>query len=299
MHGAVLFVLLFTSWQLGLARLLPEDPGKVEHIYDGVSWEPPDPDMIYFAARDPVRADLLVVGDSRISHGIVERVFEEAGLGTTILLWGQGAQLIDELQLVRTFGPRRLLVHLDPTAVYVEVAPWALDVWAHRNDPQAETLTPSLIDTTLDDWLRGLRDEHLATLNTRAWHSNWFYELDPTAHDSILRKRLRRETREERFAQLEPLEQELAGLIRDGWQITCFRLPVSPSLQEIENAAFPGQRFEKLCRSLGVAYLDHHGDPYETTDGSHLSLRSAREISATLARELRRVAAREGRAKVR
>ncbi len=66
------------------------------------------------AGGDLERADLLVVGDSRVGHGVHLSIAAELGLGRVATIWGSGTELLGNLQALDRLAPRRLVVALSP-----------------------------------------------------------------------------------------------------------------------------------------------------------------------------------------
>ncbi|WP_210515935.1 hypothetical protein [Hymenobacter terricola] len=87
---------------------------------------------------------------------------------------------------------------------------------------------------------------------------------------------------------LQALRQTIA-LLRQHGRVVLVRLPVGPSLLQLEQAYQPG--FDQLMRqtaaSLAVPYLDYSARPYATTDGNHLQRAASTAFSQQLATDLR------------
>jgi len=66
------------------------------------------------AGGDLEQADVLVVGDSRVGHGVHLSIASELGVGRVASIWGSGTELLGNLDALRSLAPRRLVVGLSP-----------------------------------------------------------------------------------------------------------------------------------------------------------------------------------------
>lgn len=159
--------------------------------------------------------------------------------------------------------------------------------WWRLHQHAVEEPTPAQrVDAALSEAWREFRADHLQTLTGSTFGESWFHPLDPTAEVEVYERGLRRSTREERSDSLARLCRLVAELRADGVEFVAVRLPISPQLLAVEEAGLPAAEFEDAFRELGVPYLDYSRADYTTTDGSHLTDRSARRFSHRLAREV-------------
>jgi hypothetical protein len=71
-----------------------------------------------------------------------------------------------------------------------------------------------------------------------------------------------------------------------GWQIVCIRLPISDSVQKIENGYIDEKTFSRICQQVTVPYFDYSKANCVTHDGAHLSMEEARYFSYLLTKDL-------------
>ncbi len=326
--GAVLYLLLVVAWQNFIVPDLPPDPFRPNLSQGQVLWAGPRNHPIY-TREDIENADVLVIGDSRIFHGIVAERLEEAGLGRVAVVWCFGGHLTSLLAAVREMPPKRLVIGLAPINLHPKknpvmteimrreppsllqeggnelVAAWAeeeLDYLVEfgftrsraekevndvlRNLEQARlrsTWSPERVDLEFKEWFNVRRRRVVGTLSTRTWDYAWFWNYQSGESDDVYRGILSEETAPERAASLERVTELIQELKDQGREIVCLRVPVAHQLLEIEEAAFPGARFEELCKELEVPYLDSSNRPFRTRDGSHLNGPGADRYSRVVA----------------
>lgn len=277
--GASVYAVLMVVYQLVLTPLFPEEYMRHDARVDTTVRIPGSP-RVFHCIHDAERASVLVAGDSRVQRGLVLDELERGGLPRTAIVWGRGAKTLDLLELVRRYPSRRLVVALSTIGLYFQRA--------------ALTPEPELSFTeSVDDWLRvrarAFQRGHVRMLDTTSWAWRWFEEREPGANDKRYKRFMAPETRVLRDEQLARLEAGLQALLTDGWDVVCVRMPIAPSLLAVEDEGFPRERFRAMCERLGIPFLDHVEEPYESYDGSHLTKREAARYSAFLGRELARV----------
>lgn len=278
---AVVYVALLAGWNLLVAPRFPDNPRRTD--LSGGTLVPSAPGTgPFYSSEDLAHARLVVVGDSRAHHGIVVEALDEADLGPTAVLWGSGAQLLELLPELRAFPARRVLVSLSPLSIYAERNPEFDEILARIKGMSTEK-----IDFLLDEWLDARRRAATCVVGTKTWGQSWFYEPNPARSNAVYVKRLREATRKQRSTATYELFEVMRGLVSDGWQLVCVRLPLSPQLLRIEEAAFPSSLFVQLCDKLGVPFLDYSLSDYATHDGTHLAAGDAARFSADLAAEIR------------
>ncbi len=125
----------------------------------------------------------------------------------------------------------------------------------------------------------------LYTVTVQPWNHSWFPRADPSASDRTYENALGHRRFPKR---LEAAAAEAADLLAE-LSTTCptivVRLPVSPSLRAIEDAAVAPGRLAAIAESAGVRYFDF-GTSARTRDGSHLTFQGAVEFTAELAGRL-------------
>jgi hypothetical protein len=89
---------------------------------------------------------------------------------------------------------------------------------------------------------------------------------------------------------LQALRQTIQFLKPHG-RVVLVRLPVGPSLLQLENIYQPG--FDQLMRQtateLAIPYLDYSAQPYATTDGNHLQKAASADFTKQLAQDLKAI----------
>lgn len=222
---------------------------------------------------------LLVLGDSRAFEDISLRVLARHGIEPAGLLTNALAQLDDLLLVARTLEPRRLLVCLSPASIYAKPPPHQAGI----DEAERSKRWMQRVDERLDNELDVLRQRLVQPLQPAHWGHRPADVPNPDAQTAIYRGLLAPRTHALREAGFAKLGAELRALQLEGWRIACLRLPVSPSLQVIEEREFPAVRFERLCATLEIPYLDLLGEPYDTRDGSHVLGRETDRLSAVIA----------------
>lgn len=210
---------------------------------------------------------LLFAGDSRIGSDISVRTLERRGLGTAGLLWNGFAQFDHVLQGVRMLPPRRLVISVTPTSVYLPPTKRMADLLAKE---RARRITQR-IDERLDDEVDVWRRKTFRTWEPNPWGGGEAgVVLEPRRHEGIYIGLLGLKTREKRRERVAELQASLASIVRDGWRVACVRLPVSEGMRKLEDDAFPPEQFTQVCAELGIPYLDMKDASYQTSDASHL-----------------------------
>lgn len=276
------WILLLGGWRVAAAPRLSVSTAKDDPTIESfVDLEAAD-SALYLRGSESSDG-LLVVGDSRANADISVRVLEREGIEPAGVLTGALAQLDDLLKAARTLAPRRLLVCLSPASVYARPAQnqdFLLEQeraksWMER------------VDERLDGELDVLRRRIVRPTSPAFWDDHrQGNRIDPDAQTLIYRRVLGQPTRAARNERLAWLLRELGALQRDGWSIACLRLPISPSMLELEERAFPAALFQELCERLELPYLDLAGEAYDTQDGSHLLGREADRLTVVVARWL-------------
>lgn len=278
---AVVFLALLGAWNFLVTPRFPANPRRTDLSAGGLV--PTEPGRgPFYSSEDLEHASIIVIGDSRAHHGIVVEAFAEAGLGPTAVLWGSGAQLLELLPEVRAYPARRVVVALSPLSVYAERNP-ELDAIIAK----LQGMSPEKIDFLLNEWLDIRRRGATSVLGTKSWRKSWFYEVNPRRSNPTYTRRLRESTRGQRNAATYELRDVMKELTRDGWELVCVRLPVSPQLLRIEVRAYPPSYFDQLCTNLEIPFLDYARSDYGTHDGTHLTADDAVRFSADLALALR------------
>lgn len=226
---------------------------------------------------------LLIVGDSRALADISLRALQRDGVRPVALLWNGLAQLDHLIEGARSLPTRRLLVCLSPASVHDRPRPNMTELLGRE---RAKTIT-TRIDEQLGRALSDLRRRFVRPVHPGLFSGGRFGEApDPDRQVRIYSSLLSEPTRAARSKALWSLRRDLEALQAEGWRIACVRLPVSPRMRAVEDAAFPPRNFTKLCEGLGIPFLDAQDPSYATFDGSHLMAADAERLSAVLARWL-------------
>lgn len=210
---------------------------------------------------------LLFAGDSRIGSDISVRVLERRGLGTVGLLWNGFAQFDHVLNGARMLPPRRLVMSVTPTSVYLPAAKRMADLLAKE---RARRITQR-IDERLDDEVDVWRRRTFFTWEPNPWGGGEAgVVLEPRRHEGTYIGLLGLKTRDKRRERVSVMQADLASMIKDGWRVACVRFPVSEGMRKLEDDAFPPEQFTQVCAELGIPYLDMKESDYQTSDASHL-----------------------------
>jgi hypothetical protein len=210
---------------------------------------------------------LLFAGDSRIGSDISVRVLERRGLGTVGLLWNGFAQFDHVLDGARMLPPRRLVMSVTPTSVYLPPAKRMADLLAKE---RARRITQR-IDERLDDEVDVWRRKTFFTWEPNPWGGGEAgVVLEPRRHEGTYIGLLGLKTRDKRRERVSVMQADLASMIKDGWRVACVRFPVSEGMRKLEDDAFPSEQFTQVCAELGIPYLDMKDTDYQTSDASHL-----------------------------
>lgn len=283
-YGAVLALVLIACWRFLVQPFLPEPPVDMTLLRED-TWTADD--LWISGERDG--AEIAVIGASRVGFAIERRAFERGGLGPTIVLWYNAAQLLDLLDVVERLDCRRLVMSLHPVSVYMAPEDRG-DMDALDSQLPGRQTTSRRVDSALGVWLQETRNALVRPITTRHWRGGaWFVQkqrADKRLRD--FKQWLKQSTGRERYANLTALMTRLEDMQARGWEIVCVRLPLHEDVLTVEESALPPEYFEQMCAKLGVPYLQYQRAPYETVDGSHLRVREALRFSGNLVRDIRR-----------
>lgn len=146
---------------------------------------------------------------------------------------------------------------------------------------------PEAIDSRTAHALDRIRVQTVRTVRPRSWREGWLPVLDESAARPTYEKMVEDFRPEAWSAARERLVEHLRALVRDGWTVTCVRLPVSETIRALEEEVTPDAVFSSLCEEAGVRYLDRSRADFRTYDGSHLLHDEAVRFSRRLAADLR------------
>jgi len=244
--------------------------------------------------------DLIVAGDSRLNVGIAEPILsEKTGCSVRILARpaNRGGQLVSLTRYLLTLTPRRLVLAYSPASVYRPQKGEALP--GHTG----WMLSRTIFDNTINMITARLRCRLIRPLT----FEHGFYEHDqlevyfspltlygvaypvryrPRFCNKSYTKHLA-EDREDRNEHLSLLTKNLKQLKEKGWNIVCIRMPTFHELREIEENAFPSDRFESICRNLDLPYFDYSQSDFATYDGTHIDAYQAEAFTSLLGDDLR------------
>ncbi len=295
----MVFLVLLGAWSTLAPRPLPKRGPFVSCEWSTSS--------VAYSCSDslPVRraieaAETIVAGDSRLNVGISEPILsEKTGSPVSILARpaNRGGQLVSLTGYLLALPPRRLILAFSPASIF-------------RNQ-KGEAL-PGQTDWMLsrkvfDDTINMMTDRIRSRLVRPLTFEHGFYDhnqlefyfspltLYGVAYPVSYRPRSCNkpytthlaEGREEREQNLPLLEKNLAQLKEKGWDIVCIRMPTFHELREIEENAFPGEKFEGLCRRLDLLYFDYSRTGFITYDGTHMDAYQAEAFSNLLGDDLR------------
>ncbi len=192
--------------------------------------------------------------------------------------------------------------------------PWRVRRWAETEGEYllAQGFRPHIADLTLKWWIRKhgeMRTSHVSNtsfVNTQLvdnrwnsrldnlrcsllnpvepsnWWGSWWGKQDPQRSDADYKLRLSQSNKELAQQNLAELIQTLSVLRSRGWSLAGVRLPIEPSLREIEANSASGGMIDELVETLEIPYLDMGVWPNSTLDGSHLHLRGAKRATREL-----------------
>lgn len=143
------------------------------------------------------------------------------------------------------------------------------------------------LDLALEMEASDVRRRLVTTIGTNFWHGSWWPPHDPTSSDRTYERKLR----SKHFRSTHRSAGDVvAGHLREartkGIRVAVARLPISPSLRAIEDAAIEPGWMESIAEAAGVPYMDF-GVSELTSDGSHLTFDGAREFTTELVDALR------------
>lgn len=279
--GALGSIALLCGWRLAL------DPNR--HVYE--KYDPQPRHFVdvegaiapLFLVGDGSADSLLILGDSRSVNDISLTILARRGIEAGIL-WNGFAQLNYQLRAARSLPPRRLLVCLSPTGLYVApMKRMAMILEKERAVPLRRR-----IDTRLSMMIDVFRQRLVRTLEPRDWTIGApETHLEPERLAGLYSKLMGDEFHDIRQEQFEELRQNLHEMRDAGWRILCVRLPASSIVEGIEDKGFPPEQFREMCAELGFPLLDLSGRNYQTSDGTHLLGEDAEAMTLVLADWLR------------
>jgi hypothetical protein len=134
---------------------------------------------------------------------------------------------------------------------------------------------------------------------TERLHPDGWLEVNIGTDSAQIRARTARKLQDYRLlaasqhlsaGRLRALRQTI-GLLKPHGQVVLVRLPVGPSLLELENVYQPNfdQLMRRTAATQAVPYLDYSAQPYATTDGNHLQRAASEKFSRQLAVDLQTV----------
>jgi hypothetical protein len=227
---------------------------------------------------------LLILGDSRARTDISLTILARRGVDPVGLLWNGFAQLNYQLRAARSMPPRRLLVCLTPSGLYV--APMKRMAMLLEKE-RAVPLTQR-IDERLSTALDVFRQRRVRTLEPLNWTIDYVEpKPEPERLAGLYRKLMDEKFHAPRQEQFEELRRNLREMRDSGFRILCVRLPASTMVEEAEDKGFPPEQFRDMCADLGFPYLDLSGRDPPTADGTHLLGEDAEAMSVELADWLR------------
>ena len=254
-------------------------------------------------------AGSLILGTSRAAQGIQPAVLA-AGLGESF----DKPLLNYAFTLTHSpYGPaylrsiqRKLRPEVHNGLFIVAVDPWSLSLTGPEGSfPEDQSFigqlkqvsqTPNLPYLTryqTKPLYRLLLDYATAT---ERLHPDGWLEVNIGTDSAQVRARTARKLQDYRLlaasqhlsaGRLQALRQTIQFLKPHG-RVVLVRLPVGPSLLQLENIYQPG--FDQLMRQtateFAVPYLDYSAQPYATTDGNHLRKAASTDFTKQLAQDL-------------
>lgn len=292
--AATLALSLLAVAAAGVVRPEPADPLKAGRFDEN----------LYYIQRthDRELVDAIFVGDSRIQRGIdPSSVFQElAQIRAANLGYSNGS--VDREML--EFGLQRL----DPEGQKIIVLGISTITFTHLTEGNAQlhefmgkSRDEVWLARTVPDVLRFFRPVELVTVVRAAigrpyqpaayykqtFHSNGWMESDLNPRDEHRTDESYRDVLSNN-AYLPSREtatlDQLRELTARGYHVFALRMPIAPSLLQIEHALsdFDWQAFRSRLTDAGVLWLDPEGAPWQTYDGSHLTAAEARRYSTAL-----------------
>jgi len=156
----------------------------------------------------------------------------------------------------------------------------------HREQLLDDAPTTSGLERRLGVWLANRVARSVRRVATGTWEESWFPVIDETSSNDVYRGGIQREAAGAREFTRDNVVALLRGLVADGFEIVCLRMPVSEELRTIEESVFAQADLAALARDAGVAYLDYSRGEYRSRDGSHLLADDARRFSRVVAEDL-------------
>lgn len=284
--GAAAYLALVGAWRFIVTPLLPEELTRLRDS-PGTPWWDEESGTTVFTKGGAHSAPVLVLGDSRVQHGFRPEVFAREGVHLG-MVYGAGGQLSVLLPVATRLPARRWIIVVGPMILHrpnhEKVLEYQLELFRENHAiPFTER-----VDRGGNDLLDGLRLDAVRTLQPRTWQESWFDRPESGVLQDFVRHALRRGSRAERWNQLQRVHVILTEVLDQGWEVICLRMPQSAAMLEVQDLAFPADAFPKLCKSLGIAYLDHSREPFPTKDGLHLTYRASLDYDRFVTQELRR-----------
>jgi hypothetical protein len=157
--SALVYAGLVAGWQLVVVPRLPPAIFHGEGDDGPLVWI--EPHGMFLSHGDVHAADLLFVGDSRMSDGIDFDALDAAGVDDAAMLWAASARLVDLLPAVRELPARRLVVGFSILSLERPRAGAATEVVRGSAPPAS----PEDLDRRLAQW----GDEQVAQLVTKGF----------------------------------------------------------------------------------------------------------------------------------
>jgi len=145
---------------------------------------------------------------------------------------------------------------------------------------------PRGIDARLNSWFTHERFGSIRLIRPRPWAVSWFDKIDVHGSDHIYQLRADNYVEEEWASTRQEILDTLHRMRANGSELVFVRMPVAPSLMEIERSLVSDEELREFCREAGGRFLDYAEEPYPTHDGLHMTYESERRFSKQLAADL-------------
>jgi lysophospholipase L1-like esterase len=142
--------------------------------------------------------------------------------------------------------------------------------------------TPS-IDVAVNGYVDRYRSLYLRPIEPIDWIHSWYRIEQPERSNEMYAGVLSRPNLEDMEAGAKDLEQTIQGLIERGWRIAIVRMPIAPTLREVEDKSRAAPIYDRLVQDLNLPFKDFGAWPNSTWDGSHLHMEGAARATHELA----------------
>lgn len=113
------------------------------------------------------------------------------------------------------------------------------------------------------------------------WHQEWVRAVDPQGSNRVYNKHLHPKYTKRRRAERARVIELCSALVVDGRSVALVRLPIAAELRALEDEKVPRAFMNEIPSASGLPFLDFD-QPRPTSDGSHLMVEDAIEVTEEL-----------------